>query len=118
VACSRKSSSENKNADSSPDHYSDFPTPNTYRGRHAKFDVARECQFESGSKEEQSRCATEETQARDQLRTEWTQFTAGQKTQCNQETSAGGFFSYVELQTCLGMEREVNQERDAKNTLK
>jgi hypothetical protein len=37
---------------------------------------------------------------------------------CNQETSAGGFFSYVELQTCLGMEREVNQERDAKNTLK
>ncbi len=84
-----------------------------------KFDIARECQFESGTKEEQKRCATDETQARDQLQTEWTQFTPSAKTQCNQETSAGsGISSYVELQTCLEMERDVTQERDVKQTSK
>ena len=76
-----------------------------------KFDIARECQF--GSKEEQKRCTDEETQARDQLQTEWTQFTPSAKAQCNLETSASdGIFSYVELQTCLEMERDVKQERD------
>ena len=38
-----------------------------------KFDIARECQSEGGSKEEQKRCADEETQARDTLQTEWIQ---------------------------------------------
>jgi hypothetical protein len=84
-----------------------------------KFDIARECQFESGTKEEQRRCATDETQARSQLQTEWTEFTPGAKTQCNQETSAGGgISSYVELQTCLEMERDVTQERDDRQTSK
>ena len=32
-----------------------------------RFDIARECQSEGGSKEEQKRCADEETQARDTL---------------------------------------------------
>ena len=78
-----------------------------------KFDIARECWFESGTKAEQERCMTDETQARDQLQTEWTQFPPSAKAQCNQETSASdGFFSYVELQTCLEMERDVKQERD------
>jgi hypothetical protein len=84
-----------------------------------KFDIARECQFESGTNEEQKRCATDETQARDQLQTEWTQFTPGAKTQCDQETGAGsGISSYVELQTCLEMERDVKQERDVTQTSK
>jgi hypothetical protein len=30
-----------------------------------KFDIARECQFEIGSKEELNRCVTDETQARE-----------------------------------------------------
>jgi len=78
-----------------------------------KFDIARECRFESGTKEEQERCATDETQARDQLQTEWTQFSPSAKAQCNQETNASdGISSYVELQTCLEMERDVKQERD------
>ena len=84
-----------------------------------KFDIARECGFESGTKEEQERCITDETQARDQLQTEWTQFPPSAKAQCNQETSASdGFFSYVELQTCLEMERDVKQERDVSQTSK
>jgi hypothetical protein len=84
-----------------------------------KFDIARECRFESGTKEEQERCATDETQARDQLKTEWTQFTSSAKAQCNQEASeTDGIFSYVELLTCLEMERDVKQERDVNQTSK
>jgi hypothetical protein len=75
-----------------------------------KLDVARECQVESSSKEDLARCRTDETQARKQLETEWTQFTPGAKTQCNQETDVGGISSYVELQTCLEMERDVQKE--------
>ena len=71
-----------------------------------KFDVAWECQFEAGSKEELDRCVTDETQAREQLQTEWAQFTSSAKTQCNQEN--------VELQTCLEMERNVKKEVDGK----
>jgi len=71
-----------------------------------KFDVAWECQFEAGSKEELDRCVTDETQAREQLQTEWAQFTPSAKTQCNQEN--------VELQTCLEMERNVKKEVDGK----
>ena len=79
-----------------------------------KFDIARECQFEIGSKQELNRCVTDETQAREQLQTEWAQFTPSAKTQCNQENHVGGIFSYVELQTCLKMERDVKKEVDGK----
>ena len=80
-----------------------------------KFDIARVCQSEGGSNEEQKRCADDETQARDTLQTEWTQFTPSAKKQCYEETSAGdGISSYVELQTCLEMERDVKTERGGK----
>ena len=80
-----------------------------------EFDLARECRFESGSKEEEKRCTDDETQARGRLQTEWTQYTPSQKKQCNQETRAGdGISSYVELQTCLEMERDVKTERGGK----
>jgi len=79
-----------------------------------KFDIARECQFEAGSKEELNRCVTDETQAREQLQTEWAQFTPSAKTQCNQEAGGDGISSYVELQVCLEMERDVKQEEVGK----
>ena len=72
-----------------------------------KFDIARECRFESGTKEEQERCATDETQARDQLQTEWIQFSPSDKTLCNRETCIDSAPSYVELITCLEMEKDV-----------
>jgi hypothetical protein len=74
-----------------------------------KLDIARECQFEGGLKEDLNRCITDETQAREQLQTEWTQFTPSAKTQCNQESNTDGISSYVELQTCLEMERDVKK---------
>jgi hypothetical protein len=72
-----------------------------------KFDIARVCQSEGGSNEEQKRCADDETQARDTLQTEWIQFTPSAKRQCYEEANIGGNPSYVELLTCLEMERDV-----------
>jgi hypothetical protein len=72
-----------------------------------KFDIARVCLSEGGSNEEQKRCADEETQARDTLQTEWIQFTPSAKRQCYEEANIGGTPSYVELLTCLEMERDV-----------
>ena len=66
-------SSENENADSPADHYADFPAPTP------KFDIAQECQFEASSKDEMDRCVTDETQTREQLQTEWTQFAPSAK---------------------------------------
>ena len=71
------------------------------------FDIARVCQSESDSNAEGKRCADEETQARDKLQTEWTQFTADAKRQCNTETNIGGSPSYVDFLTCLEMERDA-----------
>ena len=79
-----------------------------------KFDIARECQFEIGSKVELNRCVTGETQAREKLQTEWKQFTPSEKRVCNQETDTDGISSYVELQVCLEMERDVKQEEVGK----
>ena len=69
-----------------------------------KFEIARECQFEGGLKEDLNRCVTDETQAREQLQTKWTQYAPSEKKQCNQVADTGGISSYVELQVCLEME--------------
>ena len=79
-----------------------------------RFDIARECQFETGSKEELNRCVTDETQAQEKLQTEWMQFTPSEKSMCNQEADGDGISSYVELQVCLEMERDVKQEEVGK----
>ena len=79
-----------------------------------KFDIARECQFEGGSKEDLNRCVTDETQAREKLQTEWKQFTPSEKSICTQEAGGDGISSYVELQVCLEMERDVRKEVDGK----
>ena len=72
-----------------------------------KLDIARECQFEGGTKPMQERCATDEQQARDTLQNDWPQFGAGAKKQCNEESTTDNIASYVELLTCLEMERDV-----------
>ena len=79
-----------------------------------KFDIARECQFVAGSKEELNRCVTDETQAREKLQTDWKQFTPSAKSMCNQEADGDGISSYVELQVCLEMEKDVKQEEAGK----
>ena len=72
-----------------------------------KLDIARECQFEGGIRPTQERCVADETQARNQLQTEWKQFGPDAKKQCNEESTTDNIASYVELLTCLEMERDV-----------
>jgi hypothetical protein len=72
-----------------------------------KLDIARECQFEGGATPMQERCATDEKQARDTLQNEWSQFGSSAKKQCNEESTTDNIASYVELLTCLEMERDV-----------
>jgi hypothetical protein len=78
-----------------------------------QFDIARECRAEGGTTEAEKRCTDDEKQARTQLQTEWSQFSPRAKIQCDGETSAGSAVSYVELLTCLEMERDVKLEREA-----
>jgi hypothetical protein len=81
-----------------------------------QFNIARECQAEGGTNEMEQRCTTDEMHARDQLQSEWAQFSPSAKLQCNGESSMDGTSSYVELQTCLEMERDVRKEKEAKTS--
>jgi hypothetical protein len=74
-----------------------------------KFDIARECQAEGGTKDMQERCATDEKQALDQLQKEWATFAPSDRTQCYGETAVDGTPSYVEFLTCLEMARDVKR---------
>jgi hypothetical protein len=81
-----------------------------------QFDIVRECQGEGGTKETEQRCATHEMRARDQLRAEWVQFSPSSKLQCIEETNIDDTASYVELLTCLEMERDARIERETKTS--
>jgi hypothetical protein len=53
-------------------------------------------------------CMADEQRAREQLVTQWAQFTTASKTSCMQtETGISRIRSYVELLTCLQMARDV-----------
>jgi hypothetical protein len=74
-----------------------------------KFDIARECQSEGGSKAMLEKCAADEADARDQLQPLWIQSSATDKAACVTETGMDGTPSYVELLTCLEMARDVKK---------
>ena len=77
-----------------------------------QFDIARNCGAEDAgvSKLDQtmSACKQDETAARDQLSKQWLQFRADARRTCSEESSSGGSQSYVELQTCLQLSKEVS----------
>jgi hypothetical protein len=72
-----------------------------------KFDIARECRSEGGSKTVMDRCAADEADARDQLQQQWIGFNAKDKAVCIPETNIDGTPSYVELLICLEMARDA-----------
>jgi len=77
-----------------------------------KFDIAKECGFESeSSKNAFERCSHEEADALQQLEVEWPQFSGADRSTCFAEATIGGFASYVELQICLEMARDVGNEK-------
>jgi hypothetical protein len=73
-----------------------------------KFDIVRECRFEGGSTVEFDRCSQDETEALEQLKANWAQFTGVDESSCVGAATIGGVASYVELLTCLEMAREAN----------
>ena len=74
-----------------------------------KFDIARECRSEGGSKAVREKCAEDEAAARGQVEPLWAQSNAADRTSCVQETRGDGTPSYVELLTCLEMARDVKK---------
>jgi len=74
-----------------------------------KFDAAAECRSEGGTAAIQQRCAADEAQARDQLSPVWSQSSTAERSSCTQETRMDGTPSYVELLTCLEMDRDVRK---------
>jgi hypothetical protein len=75
-----------------------------------KFDIAKECRFESESSEVLARCARDEADALQQIEKEWPQFVSADRNTCFTEATIGGFSSYVELEICLEMSRDVRNE--------
>jgi hypothetical protein len=73
------------------------------------FDVTRSCKLDlaatAGLTDAQSQkaCVNDEKRAQQQLRTQWSKFSASSKAECIPQESIGGVPSYVSLQTCLQM---------------
>jgi hypothetical protein len=64
-----------------------------------------------------SRCMAEEEKARDKLHTEWAKFPASTRSSCASMASGSGIQSYVELLTCLEIERDAaKMEKDEKKS--
>jgi hypothetical protein len=78
-----------------------------------KFDVTPTCRAgESAGTAQYSfpACMQKEKQARDQLKTDWAQFTKSDKARCIQTCKCGGLTpSYIELLTCLEMASDVKR---------
>jgi hypothetical protein len=75
-----------------------------------KFDVAKECHFESESSAVYARCTQDEADALQKLETEWPEFIRSNRNSCLVETTIGDSASYVELLICLEMARDVDKE--------
>jgi hypothetical protein len=76
-----------------------------------RLDVAGACRAAAGAdigiKYDADRCLKSENEARDQLKAQWANFPAGDRSLCTQTATMGGTASYVELITCLELKREV-----------
>ena len=76
-----------------------------------RLDVAGACRAaanaDPGIQYDADRCLKSENDARDQLKEQWANFPAADRSLCTQTATMGGTASYVELITCLELKREV-----------
>jgi hypothetical protein len=83
-------------------------------------DVARMCRDSAAADPAISfdvqRCLDSENRARGELAQQWTTFPAADRVECTQTASMGGTASYVELITCLEMNRDARQARASMKT--
>jgi len=86
-----------------------------------QFDAAQICHATSnlGLGDDQSfpQCMQDETEAKNQLAKDWTSYSAEVRSRCSAETMIGGSPSYVELSTCLDMDKSVTELKKADRTL-
>lgn len=84
-------------------------------GRVPAFDIVRNCKAESASGtvvgQSVNMCSHDETLARDEVSKQWSHYNADSRRTCSDESSSGSSQSYVELQVCLEMSKEVQQNR-------
>lgn len=76
-----------------------------------RFDIAKECRFESESSKAFDRCSHDEADALAELQKEWPQFVGADRSACFTEATVAGFASYVELLICLEMSRDVDNDK-------
>lgn len=62
--------------------------------------------------QEKKNCIESEHSVRDELVKQWSNFSAGDKAHCVNESRMGGESSYTELLTCLEMARDVRTLRE------
>jgi hypothetical protein len=72
-----------------------------------KLDITKECRFEGGSSETFNRCVRDENEALTELQAVWPKVTGADRSSCVDESTSGGYASYIELLTCLEMARDV-----------
>jgi hypothetical protein len=77
------------------------------------FNIVKECRFEGEIPTDFDRCSHDESDALQQIKKEWPQFSDHDRSACLTEATVGGFESYVELLTCLEMARDVSTEKTA-----
>jgi hypothetical protein len=76
-----------------------------------KLDIKATCRraqpLSAGEKSAYQSCLDDEVQAQKQLSHKWSSFKAAARTTCTQETRIGGAPSFVELLTCLELDKQA-----------
>jgi hypothetical protein len=88
-------------------------SPVVASGAVPKFDIVRECRFEGGSTSTFDRCSDDEATALKELQNTWAQFADADKKTCIASATIGNLASYVDLQVCLELSRDVKTENDS-----
>jgi hypothetical protein len=83
------------------------------KGSPPKLDVKSTCQraqpLSSGEKSAYQGCLDDEMQARHELEKSWPKFKASAQKDCVEVTKIGGAPSYVELLTCLELDKQAQE---------
>jgi hypothetical protein len=87
-----------------------------------KLDIKATCRraqpLSEGQKSAYDSCINDETEAQKQLSRSWFSYRAGSRTVCTNETKIGGAPSFVELVTCLELDKQATEaERENKKEL-
>src|SRR5262249_473361 len=80
--------------------------------------IAMQGELEGGLQQTSfQKCVQSEQATRDQLKKEWSTFSASDKSHCVALAKTGGEASYTELITCMEMARDVRKLRSDANSL-